>query len=49
VGDNQILAGFPQMSHVEWLRQQSKLRKIGELMKTVKALQKEIGELKKEK
>ena len=37
------------MSHVEWLRQQSKLRKIGELMKTVKALQKEIGELKKEK
>ena len=49
VGDNQILAGFPQMSHVEWLRQQSKLRKIGELMKTVKALQKEIWELKKEK
>ena len=49
VGDNQILAGFPQMSHVEWLRQQSKLRKIGDLMKTVKALQKEIGELKKEK
>ena len=31
VGDNQILAGFPHMPHVEWLRQQSKLRKIGEL------------------
>ena len=46
VGDNQILAGFPHMSHVEWLRQQSKLRKIGELMKTVKALQKEIQELR---
>jgi UDP-3-O-[3-hydroxymyristoyl] glucosamine N-acyltransferase len=37
------------MSHVEWLRQQSKLRKIGELTKTVKALQKEIQELKKNK
>jgi UDP-3-O-[3-hydroxymyristoyl] glucosamine N-acyltransferase len=49
VGDNQILAGFPQMSHVEWLRQQSRLRKIGDLMKTVKMLQKEIEELKKEK
>jgi UDP-3-O-[3-hydroxymyristoyl] glucosamine N-acyltransferase len=49
VGDNQILAGFPHMSHVEWLRQQSRLRKINELMKTVKALEKEIEELKKGK
>ena len=49
VGDNQILAGFPHMPHVEWLRQQSKLRKIGELMKTLKMLQKEIEELKKDK
>ena len=49
VGDNQILAGFPHMPHVEWLRQQSKLRKINELMKTVKALEKEVAELKKEK
>ena len=49
VGDNQILAGFPHMSHVEWLRQQSKLRKLNELMKTVKTLQKEIAELKKNK
>jgi UDP-3-O-[3-hydroxymyristoyl] glucosamine N-acyltransferase len=47
VGDNQVLAGFPHMSHVEWLRQQSKLRKLNELMKTVKTLQKEIAELKK--
>jgi len=35
------------MSHVEWLRQQSKLRKIGELIKTVKELKKEIEALKK--
>ena len=49
VGDNQVLAGFPHMSHVEWLRQQSKLRKLNELMKTVKALQKEIAELKQNK
>ena len=47
IGDNQVLAGFPSMSHVEWLRQQSKLRKIGELMKTVKELKKEIEALKK--
>lgn len=48
IGDNQVLAGFPSMSHVEWLRQQSKLRKIGDLMKTVKKLEKEIETLKKE-
>ena len=47
IGDNQVLAGFPSMSHVEWLRQQAKLRKITDLMKTVKALEKEIQELKK--
>ena len=33
--------------NVEWLRQQSKLRKLNELMKTVKTLQKEIADLKK--
>ena len=47
VGDGQILAGFPHMSHTEWLRQEAKLRKIGDLMKTVKKLEKEIEELKK--
>ena len=46
VGDNQILAGFPAMQHTEWLRQEAKLRKIGNLMKTVKELEKEIKELK---
>ena len=46
VDDNQILAGFPAMQHTEWLRQEAKLRKIGDLVKTVKALEKEIKELK---
>ena len=49
IGDNQILAGFPSMPHVEWLRQQSKLRKIGDLMQKVKELEKEIAKLKKER
>lgn len=49
VGDGQILAGFPAMQHTEWLRQEAKLRKLGDLMKTVKELEKELAELKKEK
>jgi len=46
IGDNQVMAGFPAMSHVEWLRQEAKIRRLGELIKTVKELKKEVERLK---
>lgn len=49
VGDGQVLAGFPSLPHREWLRQEARLRKIGELTETVRALKKEVAALKKEK
>ena len=49
VKDGQVLAGFPGRPHKEWLRQEARLHKIGDLLQTVKALQKEIAELKKER
>lgn len=45
VGDGQILAGFPSMPHMEWLRQQSKLRKISEISKSMRELKKQVAEL----
>ena len=45
VGDNQVLAGFPSMPHLEWLRQQSKLRKITEITKNMKELKKQMAAL----
>lgn len=47
VEDGQVLAGFPALPHLEWLRQEARLRKIGNLLKTVKELKKELAELKK--
>ncbi len=49
VGDGAILAGFPAMGHKDWLRQEAKLRKVGDLLKKVRRLEKELEELTKEK
>lgn len=49
VGDGQVLAGFPSMPHREWLRQEARLRKVSELMETVKELKKEIAALQRDK
>lgn len=42
---NSFMAGFPAMPHKEWLRQEANLRKIGDLLKRVKELEKEIAKL----
>lgn len=42
---NSFMAGFPAMPHKEWLRQEANLRKIGDLLKRVKELEKEISKL----
>lgn len=47
VPDNSFYAGFPARPHKEWLRQEANLRKVGDLMKRVKELEKIITELKK--
>ncbi|MGI6263050.1 MAG: UDP-3-O-(3-hydroxymyristoyl)glucosamine N-acyltransferase [Succiniclasticum sp.] len=48
VGDGQVLAGFPSMPHMEWLRQQSRLRKITEISKTVRELKKQVAALQEQ-
>ncbi len=42
---NSFMAGFPAMPHKDWLRQEANLRKIGDLIKRVKELEKEIAKL----
>lgn len=42
---NSFMAGFPAMPHKEWLRQEANLRKIGDLIKRVKNLEKELAKL----
>lgn len=42
---NSFMAGFPAMPHKEWLRQEANLRKIGDLIKRVKDLKKELAKL----
>lgn len=42
---NSFMAGFPAMPHKEWLRQEANLRKIGDLIKQVKNLEKELAKL----
>lgn len=42
---NSFMAGFPAMPHKEWLRQEANLRKIGDLIKRVKDLEKELAKL----
>lgn len=42
---NSFMAGFPAMPHKDWLRQEANLRKIGDLIKRVKELEKELAKL----
>lgn len=42
---NSFMAGFPAMPHKEWLRQEANLRKIGDFIKRVKDLEKELAKL----
>lgn len=45
VGDNTFLAGFPAQPHKEWLRQEANLRKVGDLAKKVRLLEKKLAAL----
>ncbi|MDD3395796.1 MAG: UDP-3-O-(3-hydroxymyristoyl)glucosamine N-acyltransferase [Acidaminococcaceae bacterium] len=52
IGDipsNSILAGFPAQPHKEWLREEASLRKVGSLLKQVKALEKAVAALQADK
>ena len=46
VPDGQVWSGFPAQPHKDWLREEANLRKVGALLKRVKALEKEIEALK---
>ena len=48
VPSNSFMAGFPAMPHKEWLRQEANLRKVGDLIKRVKTLEKELQKLQAE-
>lgn len=41
--EGQFCAGFPVQSHTEWLRMQAAMKRLPELMKTVKKLEKELA------
>lgn len=43
---NSQMAGFPAQPYKEWLRHEASLRKVGELLKRVKELEKEVERLK---
>lgn len=45
VPDNSFWSGFPAQPHKEWLREEANLRKVGDLVKKVKALEKAVAAL----
>ena len=45
IPSNSFMAGFPAMPHKEWLRQEANIRKLGDMLKRVKALEKELQKL----
>ena len=47
IPDNSVCAGFPAQPYKEWLKQEANLRKVGDLVKKVKELEKALAELKK--
>ena len=49
VASNTINAGFPARPHIEWSRTQVYIKKLPDLAKTVKALEKRITELEEKK
>ena len=46
---NSVMGGFPAMPMKEWLRQEASLRKVSEMAKRVKALEKELQKLQEMK
>ena len=46
IPDNSVCAGFPAQPYKEWLKQEASLRKVGDLLKKVKELEKALAELK---
>ncbi|MCD8175533.1 MAG: UDP-3-O-(3-hydroxymyristoyl)glucosamine N-acyltransferase, partial [Phascolarctobacterium sp.] len=42
IPSNSVMAGFPAIPHKEWLRQTSSIKKIGDLMKRVKEIEKKL-------
>lgn len=49
VGDNNQMAGFPAQSYRDWLKTEANLRKVGDLVKKVKELEKELKKLQEAK
>lgn len=49
VPSNSKMAGFPAMPFKDWLRQEANLRKVGDMLKRMKKLEKEIKKLQEEK
>lgn len=49
VPSNSKMAGFPAMPFKDWLRQEANIRKIGDIMKRMKELEKELKKLQEEK
>ena len=47
VPDNSVMGGYPAMPMKEWLRQEAYVRKVGDMLKKIKVLEKEIAALKK--
>lgn len=47
IPDNSVCAGFPAQPYKEWLKQEASLRKVGDLLKKVKELEKALAKLKK--
>lgn len=45
VPDNQQMAGFPAQPYREWLKQEANIRKVSEMLKKVKVLEKELQKL----
>jgi UDP-3-O-[3-hydroxymyristoyl] glucosamine N-acyltransferase len=49
IPDDSICAGFPARPHRDWLKQEVQLRRIGTINDRLKALEKLVASLQKEK
>lgn len=47
VPSNSKMAGFPAMPFKDWLKQEANVRKVGDMLKRIKELEKEVEELRK--
>ena len=48
VGDNNQMAGFPAQPYKEWLKKEATLRKVGDMLKRVKELEKQLQKLQQQ-